>query len=165
MRAVDYQEALRKAMDTYFHDDMILGMPNSKEMVDSVKTAVMEYFMLNAEKVEQTRVLLSDDRLNVVYIAGPMTGLPEYNFPAFNEAAEMLRMHGKTVYNPAEHGLINGATWADYMRFDVGNLVKCESIYLLPGWSQSRGARTERKLAIKLGIEVLFAPGAEQPME
>lgn len=165
MRALDYQDALRKTLDSYFHDGMILGMPNSKDMVDTVKAAILEHFALNAVKVEQTRVLLQPDRARVVYIAGPMTGLPEYNFPAFNAAAERMRGEGMVVYNPADHGLIPGADWTDYLRFDLGNLVKCEAIYMLPGWSKSKGARLEHKLAKKLEFIIYYAPGAELPLE
>jgi len=130
---------------------------NVKELKQEMLTAL--------ETLEKICVLLPADRVGTVYIAGPMTGLPEYNFPAFNEAAEALRAQGETVYNPADHGLVEGALWDDYLRFDIGNLVKCESIYLLPGWSNSKGARTELKLAKKLDIVVRFAPGAEQPLD
>ena len=34
-----------------------------------------------------------------VYVAGPMTGLPEFNYPAFFAAEEYLRSHGAKVMN------------------------------------------------------------------
>lgn len=37
-----------------------------------------------------------------VYVAGPMRGIPEFNFPAFNLAAKNLRADGHVVFNPAE---------------------------------------------------------------
>jgi len=39
---------------------------------------------------------------DVYYISGPMTGLPEHNFPAFNAAAAYYRERGFEVINPAE---------------------------------------------------------------
>jgi hypothetical protein len=39
------------------------------------------------------------------YIAGPMTGLPEFNFPAFHAAAASLRARGFEVENPAQRPL------------------------------------------------------------
>lgn len=38
-----------------------------------------------------------------IYIAGPMSGLPEFNYPAFNRAAAVLRAQGHHVENPAEN--------------------------------------------------------------
>lgn len=44
------------------------------------------------------RINLADRK---VYIAGPMTGLPEFNYPTFFAAEEYLRSHGAKVMNPA----------------------------------------------------------------
>ncbi|WJJ55011.1 DUF4406 domain-containing protein [Xanthomonas phage RTH11] len=171
MRAVDFDGLLREGLKKFFSSEALAqaiaeaGTQDPEQIHQRNVELAHAYFMGRIHEQEQTRVLLPVDRANTVYIAGPMTGLPEYNFPAFNAAAEELRATGATVYNPADHGLIDGAAWDDYLRFDIGNLVKCESIYLLPGWSNSKGARMEYKLARKLDIAVRFAPGAEQPME
>lgn len=109
-------------------------------------------------------VLLTGDRANRIYIAGPMTGLPEFNFPAFHAMAAAMRAEGWHVENPAEHGHVEGAEWADYLRFDIGRLSTCEAMMLLPGWSRSRGARLEVHIAKEIGMRMLFADGAE-PLE
>ena len=101
------------------------------------------------------------DRKDHIYIAGPMTGLPEYNFPAFFAAAADLTDKGYLVHNPADHGLVEGAGRNDYLRYDVRELMLCEAIYLLPGWSSSAGARFELTLARTFQMQILFAPGAE----
>ena len=41
-------------------------------------------------------------KLPLVYLSGPMTGLPDLNFPAFHAAADKLRSQGVQVVNPAE---------------------------------------------------------------
>lgn len=96
-----------------------------------------------------------------IYIAGPMTGLPDLNFPAFEAAAAILRAEGWHVENPSDHGVIFGMKWQDHLRYDIGRLATCAAIYLLPGWSRSKGARLEARIACALGMEFLFAPGAE----
>lgn len=102
-----------------------------------------------------------------IYIAGPMTGLPDLNVHAFNAAADALRTQGWHVENPADHGVIEGAQWEDYLAYDITRLVTCGAIYLLPGWEKSKGATLEAHIAKTLGLQVLLAPGAEdvQPLQ
>jgi hypothetical protein len=59
-----------------------------------------------------------------------------------------------TVINPADHGIVEGADWSDYLRHDIRQLVTCEVIALLPGWSTSRGANLELHIATALGMLV-----------
>jgi len=106
-------------------------------------------------------VSLAEHRANRIYVAGPMTGLPDLNFPAFNAAAAELRAEGWHVENPAEHGIVDGAQWSDYMHTDLQQLSTCCAIYLLPGWSKSRGATLEAHVAQALGMAVYYAPNAE----
>ncbi|MDH0640963.1 DUF4406 domain-containing protein, partial [Pseudomonas sp. GD03860] len=106
-------------------------------------------------------VLLTKNRENRVYIAGPMTGLPGFNFPAFNTMAATMRAEGWHVENPAEHGHVEGAEWADYLRHDIGRMATCEAVMLLPGWSKSRGAQLELHIAEELGLRIMLAEGAE----
>lgn len=89
-----------------------------------------------------------------IYIAGPMTGLPDFNYPAFNAAAATLRAKGHEVMNPAENPVPACGTWRGYMRMALAQLVQCECIVLLPGWSDSRGALIERWLAQVLQMDV-----------
>lgn len=93
-----------------------------------------------------------------IYIAGPMSGLPELNFPAFHAAAAALREQGLTVINPAEINPDVGTDWVDCMRVDIAQLVTCDGIYLLPGWEKSRGAKLEHHIADALGMTVALAP-------
>lgn len=89
-----------------------------------------------------------------VYIAGPMTGLPELNFPAFHAAAATLRAMGHEVINPAELNPDPTAEWLDCMRRDIAALVTCDAVALLPGHDDSRGALIENRLATGLGFLV-----------
>jgi len=114
-----------------------------------------------AEEVEHI-ARLREERGSRIYIAGPMTGLPDLNFPAFNAAAVKLRSGGWHVENPAEHGVVPSAEWGDYLRWDLARMMTCGTIYLLPGWEKSKGARLEHQVATALGMPVLWADGAAQ---
>ena len=94
-----------------------------------------------------------------VYISGPMSGLPDNNRKAFAAVAKKLRADSRftEVVSPAELDHVPDATWADFMRRDIAELVKCDAIYMLPGWHNSKGAQIERQLAFVLGIDVQYA--------
>ena len=97
------------------------------------------------------------DRMNGrVYIAGPMTGLPEHNYPAFHAAAAKLRAQGFEVESPAEPGQVEGWAWADYMRRGLQQMLTCDTIALLPDWHESRGAMIELRLAESLGMRTIL---------
>jgi len=88
----------------------------------------------------------------VIYIAGPMTGLPHFNFPAFATAAIHLRAEGYKVVNPAELSGDTDKPWEHYMRISLKAMLDCNTIYLLEGWRRSRGARIEYNLARDLNF-------------
>lgn len=96
-----------------------------------------------------------------VYVAGPMTGYAELNFPAFRTEAAELRAAGLDVINPAEINVDPSAGWSACMRADIAQLVTCDRIHLLPGWSRSKGASLEHHIACSLGLVVTLAEGAE----
>ena len=87
-----------------------------------------------------------------LYVAGPMSGLPDHNYPAFHEAARKLRAAGYTVLNPAENGRPPGDPWQAFMRDAIALLIQCDAVALLDGWQNSRGAVIEQNLAKNLGM-------------
>lgn len=107
-----------------------------------------------------------------VYIAGPMRGYQDFNFPAFYAAEEKLRAEGYEVINPAridnELGFDETANTLDgfdthgAMRRDIEALLTCDAICPLPGWEHSWGARIEMAVAEGLGLRVI---GAEADLE
>lgn len=89
-----------------------------------------------------------------VYIAGPMTGYPELNYPAFASAAERLRANGFEVVSPAELNPIT-EEYRAAMRKDIIALVDCDFICLLDGWEKSKGATLEHHIATVLDLTVI----------
>jgi hypothetical protein len=93
-----------------------------------------------------------------IYLSGPMTGLPNFNYPIFNAAAARLREMGHTVYNPT------GDRDAPPADFDIREAFAeytawickdADAIAMLPGWQESEGAYVEFALAVRLGLEVI----------
>ena len=91
------------------------------------------------------------------YIAGPMSGLPDLNFPAFHAEAKKWRDLGHEVINPAEINPDHTMPWVECMRRDIAALVTCDTIVLLPGWQQSRGATLEQHIAERLSMAQIEA--------
>ena len=93
--------------------------------------------------------------VRVLYIAGPMSGYDECNYPAFHEAARLLREVGYTVINPAEFGQ-NRSHYNDLIKMDlIEMLTHAEGIAVLPGWEASRGATNEVNVGKFVGMSAM----------
>jgi hypothetical protein len=89
-----------------------------------------------------------------LYIAGPMTGLPRKNFPAFAKAAKALRRHYEVI-SPAELDVnLPETTWAACLKRDIRELITCDGVATLSNWRKSRGANLEVHIATQLGLVV-----------
>lgn len=102
-----------------------------------------------------------------VYLAGPMRGVPEFNFPAFKRAAAKLRHEGYVVFSPAEKGQEavldkhpglqdDLAFRREVFKYDAIAICESDIIALLPGWEASSGARAEWALACAIGLEFKY---------
>ncbi len=99
-----------------------------------------------------------------IYVAGPMTGVAQWNRPAFVKAAERLREIGWEVTSPVEIADAFGSQKTivttpglldTVIDEELAQLTKCDAIYLLTGWENSRGAKTELLLALEKGMDVI----------
>lgn len=110
--------------------------------------------------VRERRALLAEQRKerkrSMIYVSGPMTGLSEFNFPRFNAVCGYLRERGLEVVNPAENGAEPDLSWEEYMRRDLRQLLECDSLLLLEGWMDSRGAKLEYHIAQELKMKTFF---------
>lgn len=113
-----------------------------------------------------------------IYIAGSMSEHKDvdWNVGAFDRATLFLRAKGYTVISPAEVDLAiwgfdgrqdrelpDGMTRRKVLAIDLGVLLPmCDAIYMLTGWSHSRGAWAEFTTAETIGLEIMFEAGAER---
>jgi hypothetical protein len=117
-----------------------------------------------------------------VYIAGPMRGRSQLNFPEFDRARELWLERGYYTISPADMDRADGHDYkicdTRYTPTDSPDRIKrdvyrdfqaiyalhpnsSDKVVFLPGWATSVGASAERALAHWLGIEVEDA--LEQP--
>jgi hypothetical protein len=90
-----------------------------------------------------------------IYVAGPMTGIVNKNYEAFNKAADSLRKAGYAVINPAELDSADSRdTWEESLRRDIDKLIQCKYIATLAGWKYSRGAKLEVYIGMALGMKI-----------
>jgi hypothetical protein len=119
-------------------------------------------------------------KLKKIYVAGPMTGLVNCNFPAFYKAAAMLSLWGYNPINPAamdidaqvasfNHNtksviMDNSFTMEDALGRDYDVIRDCAAVVVLPNWQQSKGANREIVYALSRGIPV-FEYNENDPLD
>ena len=91
-----------------------------------------------------------------VYISGPISGLPfDKVEQSFRDAEIRLQEEGYDVVNPLENGLTKDHSWHEHMKADIKLLMDCDTIYLLQGYTDSKGAMIEYDLARILGYDII----------
>jgi hypothetical protein len=115
--------------------------------------------VLNDRKVDPDDP--TDPRQYDHYLAGPMSGYPKYNYPAFTEATILLRQNGFVIHSPHEaawpegHDLMmESDLWEYMMRKTKKLLIKSNSIILMAGWASSTGAKLELHSALDRNYRV-----------
>ncbi len=97
-------------------------------------------------------IVVADD----VYLAGPMSGIPDFNYPAFHAAARAIRGFGVKVANPADN--FDGdqtLPWLTYLALAIRQVTEATTVVVLPGWETSEGAGLEVYVAYKLGLKIV----------
>ncbi len=117
-----------------------------------------------------------------LYIAGPMSFRPKFNFPAFDAASNDLRARGWKIVSPAElddpevresalaspdgdptASTPKDETWGDFLARDVKLVAdEVDGIAVLPGWEGSRGARLETFVAFLCGKPIYYYSKAKK---
>lgn len=102
----------------------------------------------------------------LLYVAGPMRKIKDYNFPMFDRARDAALAQGWDVISPADIDRTSPFTQADldnqavfvlrdfWSLFLVAHNQAGKGILMLPGWDMSRGAAAECHLAHWLRIPI-----------
>lgn len=90
-----------------------------------------------------------------LYVSGPMTGIPDFNYPAFHEARDSLKEMGYEVISPADMPLRDDWDWIDYILVDIVHVFAADGVATLDGCEASKGSRIECLIAEQRGIPVL----------
>jgi hypothetical protein len=91
----------------------------------------------------------------LAYIAGPMTGLDDYNIPAFIEAGDVLLSESFEIVSPVTlFGNDTSLPVKTYLRKELAVLFDVDAVFVLDGWEHSNGANLEVLLALSIGVPV-----------
>lgn len=115
----------------------------------------------------ETLVGGADVSIPYFYLCGGMTGIPQFNFPAFDAAAAKTRGWGMNICNPAElenereraecmaneTGENEGDEWENCLQRDLPIVwdKNCVGVICIDGWEHSQGARLETYVANAMG--------------
>ena len=127
---------------------------------------------------------IRENRKPTIYIAGPMRGYDDYNYPAFDRQQKVLEEQGWKVINPAEMDRDDDKPINGPMQFDPDNNYEdhefmrkalkrdmvaicddCTAIYMMSNWEKSKGAKTEWALAKALGLDIYYESPLPTPLE
>lgn len=79
-----------------------------------------------------------------IYISIPITGRPlEKLRHEADLVKRMLSGQGYDPVNPFDIYAGKNAEWEDHMAADIRALMKCDGIYMCPGWGNSLGCNME----------------------
>ena len=120
--------------------------------------------VVNEDLVEQFNATKG---MNKLYLSGPMTNVENYNHDLFNKVAAEFRMVGFDVCSPSE--FFDGDKTREreeYMREAFKYLLEADTVVILPGWEESKGARIEIMVAQELGLNIVeyVEPDENQPV-
>lgn len=102
------------------------------------------------EIISEEKVQVQQDRKKI-YIAGPVTGVDGYR-ENFEKAEQILRRSGYEPVNPTAAGEVDGADYRYYINRGLRLLEDCDGIAMLPGFTDSPGARLEHRYAVTVDI-------------
>ena len=127
----------------------------ANRIISEIEKALSIFSRLeNSEISANAEKTLFSER-DIVYIAGPMTGKPLFNYIQFFGIAGLIeKEYGCRVLNPARQP--NGLPYAEYIERALADVRSATAILLLTGWESSPGARKEFCLAAECNIRIIY---------
>lgn len=99
----------------------------------------------------------------MTYISGPITGVRDWQ-DKFERAERWVQENlDRQTKSPRLIGMrleqelgktADEIPWSEYMRADLRELTRCDAIYMMAGWQESRGCRLEHLVAGWLGLTI-----------
>ena len=113
---------------------------------------------------KERKIDMADLKGKKVFIAGPMRGYENYNFPKFDKFEKILKDNGVECVNPGRISRkfkekdINSDIniYNEMVRLQQEAEKTCNAILLLDGWQWSKGTQLEVKTAAELGMQFLL---------
>lgn len=109
--------------------------------------------------------------MKVIYVAGKYLGNSDWetynNIHKARVVARKLWDEGWAVICPHSNTAFFGAEsekdrddpngdWQRWLNGDLEIIRRCDAIYMLDNWKDSKGAKLEHKLAVELGLEIYY---------
>lgn len=96
--------------------------------------------------------------MSKIFISGPVTGTDDYRERFSLSESYLNRIGHKNTINPVEFcwSLPENTTWEQYLLMGFALLSQCDTIYMMRGWQDSKGARAERDKAIEEGKNIIY---------
>lgn len=110
----------------------------------------------NSKKFKPNKEFNTNDSDLIIYISGPMSGIPGFNYKEFSRVSDTLHSMGYKVISPAQPILLSkGYDWLFCMKTSIALLLEANAIYFLTGHENSKGAVIEANLAKTLGYRFM----------
>jgi hypothetical protein len=99
--------------------------------------------------------LMEIGEASIVYVAGPMTGIEDFNRRAFWIMEHCLKLRRCRVLSPAHYDDLD-LPYEWYMRRGLQMVLDANTLVMLNGWSGSKGANIEHRVATAVGNKIYY---------
>ncbi len=136
--------------------------------MEAIKLETLREHYNNKSDAELKRIFPDFNRKTLrpqAYISYPMTGYANYNIEAEKEAFDKLRFQYQ-IFTPSKlkqyiDKTIQNPEYKHYLGNDINALSKCDIMFVLDGWQNSKGCLIEINFCHQTGIPVIQFPSMQ----